>query len=621
MKKFHLYEGIGVPFKYFLAMKILICLLLVSALSDSAASYGQNKRITLNLNNSSIKDAFNAIEKQSEFTIFYKSDDINLNHNINLRVRNKLISSILDDILSNSNLTYTVKDKVIVVYPKQLRQVIEGKTHSVQQEEQFQVKGIVTDTNGNPLPGVSIVLKGSTHGVITDAEGKYSIELPSLNNTLAFSFIGMKYQEIALKGRNELNVKLSNENTTLQEVVAVGYGTQKKESITGAITSVNSKDLDRVHGTTASTDLAGKLAGVSFRMTDSRPGSSASIQIRNMGSPLYIIDGIAKDEGQFNNISPNDIESISVLKDASAAIYGARAANGVVVVTTKRGQLGTKSVINADIYTGWQNWTRFPKTTNAYEWMLGKADAEMNQYGHTDISQSELAKWKAGTDYGYKSFDWYNFIVKGDAPQTSVHVSATGGSDKINYYFSYTHLDQNSVYGDQFLFKRDNIQSNIEAKVANNLKVGMQINGRIETRQNPGIPGTDDYWGPIFALLRNRPTERAYANDNPAYLNDIGHNDTNWGLMNYATSGKYRDDWRVLQTNFDAEYQFPIKGLTARGMYSYYYADELKNNHEYTYDAYTYYPDTKTYERTGGSSNPWQERGTHKVIESTPKVN
>jgi TonB-linked SusC/RagA family outer membrane protein len=479
------------------------------------------------------------------------------------------------------------------------------------------ITGKVTDDQGVALPGVTISVKGTAKGTSTNAGGNYSLAVPDKNAVLVFSFVGYVKQEITVGEKQEINVKLETDSKGLGEVVVVGYGTQKKETLTGAISGVTSKDLERVHASTVSATLAGKIPGVSFRMPDGRPGASANIQIRNFGNALYVIDGIQKDAGQFNNISPNDIESITVLKDASAAIYGVRAANGVVVVTTKRGKPGSGNTINVDGYTGWQNWSRFPKTVNAYEWMLGKADAEMNaEDPRTDITKEELAKWKAGTEKGYQSFDWYDFIIKKNAPQHSINVNATGGSENINYYLSVTRLDQKSVLGREFDFNRTNIQSNVDAKVAKRLKVGVQINGRIEERDNPGVPGGDDYWAPRFALFRNRPTERAYANDNPLYPNDIGHNTENWAVQSKAISGYWTEDWRVLQTNFNATYETPIKGLTLKGMYSYYYADKLMNGHEYTYDAYTYRPQTDTYERTGGSSNPWRERGTHKVLEN-----
>lgn len=481
------------------------------------------------------------------------------------------------------------------------------------------VSGRVTTEAGEPLPGVNIIVKGTMLGTVSDADGRYSLDVAGdgTQSVLVFSFIGYVTQEVNLNGRTSVDVIMQPDVQSLSEVVVVGYGTKSRESITAAVSTVTSKDLERVHGgSTVSSGLAGKLAGVSFRMPDGRPGASALIQIRNLGNPLYVIDGIQQDAGQFNNISPTDIESITILKDASAAIYGVRAANGVVLVTTKRGKAGTPNSVNIDAYTGWQNWSRFPETVNAYQWQLGKTDAEMNRVNpSTNMTPEELEKWRQGTEYGYQNFDWYDFIIQPNSPLTSFNVNATGGAEKINYYISATRLDQNSVLGREFTFGRTNIQSNIDAQIAERLKVGVQINGRIETRDNPGVPGVDDYWAPRFALFRNRPYERPYANDNPKYLNDIGHNSENWGLLNKQLSGYWTQNWRVLQTNFNAEYKVPgIDGLTAAGKYSYYMADNKTDGHEYTYDAYTYHPETDTYERTGGSSNPWRERINEKVF-------
>ena len=374
----------------------------------------------------------------------------------------------------------------------------------LQAQEKTTISGTVTDEKDETAVGVSIKIKGTTTGVTTDGDGKFKIQVADKNATLIFIYVGYADQEIPLEGRTQVNVKLKPANNDLTEVVVVGYGTQKKEAITGAIASISSKDFEKVHGgSTVSTGLAGKLAGVSFRMPDGRPGSSANIQIRNMGNPLYVIDGIQQDAGQFNNISPNDIESISVLKDASAAIYGSRSANGVIIVTTKRGKNGARNAFSVDAYTGWQNWVRFPETTDAYQWMLGKATAELNANGKTDITQAELDKWKAGTAYGYQSQNWKDIIIAPNAPQYSVNLNASGGTDKITYYISGTHLDQKGVYGTarEFDFNRTNIQSNVEAKITNRFKVGMMINGRVESRDQPGVPGGDDYFGCPFCFV------------------------------------------------------------------------------------------------------------------------
>ena len=253
--------------------------------------------------------------------------------------------------------------------------VLTGTTALAQQRT---IYGKVSGDKGEALPGATVVIKGTTLGTTTNGDGNYTLNVPQSNEngTLVVSFIGYLSKEVAIGNQSIINVDVVPDATGLQEIVVVGYGTQKKESLTGAISAVTSRDIGRVHSATVSGLLAGKIPGVQFRQPDGRPGAAANIQIRNMGgNPLFIIDGVPKDKSQFDNISPNDVETITVLKDASASIYGSRAANGVIIVTTKRGTVGQKSTISLDAYYGFQNWTRFPKVINAYEWNLGKAEA------------------------------------------------------------------------------------------------------------------------------------------------------------------------------------------------------------------------------------------------------
>jgi TonB-linked SusC/RagA family outer membrane protein len=484
------------------------------------------------------------------------------------------------------------------------------------------VSGLVKDSTGMAIANATVQEKGTKNAVSTNLEGAFTIKVGE-SAVLIISSVGYANTEIPVGSQTNLAVQLLKLQHDLGEVVVVGYGTTKKASVIGAIATVTDRDIGMVHGgSTVSTSLAGKITGVSFRMPDGRPGASANIQVRNMGDVLFVIDGIQQEASQFNNLAPNDIESITVLKDASAAIYGVRSANGVIVVTTKRGKLGSRNTINVDAYTGYQNWTRFTDVlTSSYDYMRYRAEAEINRYGSTTITQEELEKYKAGTEPGYQSFNWKDFVIQKNAPQHSVNVNVTGGSDKINYYLSGTHLYQNSVLGREFRFNRTNIQSNVSAKILNRLKVGVNINGRIETRDNPGVPGFDDYWLARFAILRNTPLERPYANDNPAYLNDIKHNETNWAYLNNKIAGKYHNEYRVLQTNFNAEYQVPyVDGLTLSGVYSYFLSDYMLNNHEYTYNTYTYNPTDQTYKATGGSTNPWREREQSKVINITQQL-
>jgi TonB-linked SusC/RagA family outer membrane protein len=488
------------------------------------------------------------------------------------------------------------------------------------------VTGMVTDSSGVGMPNVTVMERGTRNATTTTAEGYFSIAVANEKSVLVFTSVGYAPQTLTIGSQTNLSISLQSSNLDLNEVVVIGYGSRKKESLTGAISTITAKDIDRVHaGSTVSTSLAGKLPGVTFRMPDGRPGASANIQIRNMGNPLYVIDGIQQDAGQFNNLAPNDIESITVLKDASAAIYGVRAANGVVVVTTKRGAPGRNN-INVDAYAGWQSWFRFPKVlTSSYDYMYYRAEAEVNRFGSTGITQAELDKYQQGESAGaaYRSFDWRDYILAKPAPQNSVNINISGGSDKVNYYVSGTNLSQASMLGREYKFNRSNIQSNVSAKLATGLKVGMDVNGRVETRVNPGVPGGDDYFLARLGVLRNTPRERPYANDNPAYLNDIGeHLESNYAFLNKKISGELKSEWRVLQTNFNAEWQIPkVPGLTLKGVYSYYVADNLLNNQEYTYKAYTYIPATPTspeeYRATGGSTNPWREREQIKQINST----
>ncbi|MEJ7740904.1 MAG: TonB-dependent receptor [Chitinophagaceae bacterium] len=484
------------------------------------------------------------------------------------------------------------------------------------------VKGTLKSPTGEPLSGATITVKGTTRTVITAENGQFSIDAAN-GSTLVVSSVGYQDKQIKVTGEEILET-LQLTDASLSEVVVTGYGSQKKESLTGAIATVTAKDLGRVHGgSTVSSGLAGKLPGVSFRMPDGRPGASANIQIRNMGNPLYVIDGIQQDAGQFNNLAPNDVESITVLKDASAAIYGVRAANGVIVVTTKRGRMGARPTVNIDAYYGGQNWTRFADVqTNSYDYMRYKAEAEVNgESQSTNITPAELEKYKAGTEFGYQSFDWKDFIIKPNGPLASANVNLTGGTENVTFYVSGTRLHQNSPLGREYKFDRTNFQSNVDARVSKRLKVGVQVNGRQERRQNPGVPGGDDYFLAKFAILRNVPMERPYANDNKEYINTISQNDANWAFINYKNAGKFDEEWRVLQTNATVEYQIPgIKGLTAKGVYSYYIADKLYNNQEYTYKTYTYRPATEKYDQTGGSTNPWREREQIKQINITTQA-
>ncbi|MGJ1505309.1 TonB-dependent receptor plug domain-containing protein [Sphingobacterium sp. UBA6308] len=365
-------------------------------------------------------------------------------------------------------------------------------------ELQKAIKGVVKDKDGNPIVGATVALKSKPNiAVSTDAKGNFNLTGVNAGELLTIRSVGYLSKEVMAIA--DLAITLEDENSRIDEVVVVGYGTQKKESVTGAITAISSQDISRSVATTTSGALVGKIAGVNSRMSDGRPGAPTGISIRNMGTPLYVIDGVQKDEGQFNNLDFNDIESVSVLKDASAAIYGVRAANGVVVVTTKKGKRGDNNTFNINSYYGWQSMFRFPKPADASTYIKSyiQSDAILGTE-HPQYTLADLEKWQQGTEKGYRPFDWYDYILK-TSPQTYISGNVSGGSEKINYYLSVGHLDQQSIIRNYGGFNRTNVQMNIDANVSKRLKIGANLNGRIEQRKQPGVPGADDTWQ---ALLR-----------------------------------------------------------------------------------------------------------------------
>ncbi|MDN3668520.1 TonB-dependent receptor [Echinicola jeungdonensis] len=481
---------------------------------------------------------------------------------------------------------------------------------------EIEVSGTVVDDSGFPIPGVSVLVKGTTTGVATDLDGKFSLTVPSSESVLVFSYLGYDDQEVTVGNQTTFNITMRENLSDLGEVVVVGYGVQKKGTITGAVGEIESEDLIKTPSVTTSEALVGKIQGVTARQGDARPGSSASIQIRNMGQPLFVIDGIPSDAGQFNNLGQQDIESITVLKDASAAIYGMRAANGVVLVTTKKGKANQKAEINLSGYYGLQNFTRYPQPANAYQFLRANAESEVNLGGTPSISQDELQKWQEGTEPGYRSFDYYDFIMKPNVPQYSLNGSAVGGSENTKYYFSLSHLNQDALIED-YNFQRTNFQSNIDMTLTEGLTVGTQLSGRVEKREQVGVPGLDDYFNPFLSIFTMWPTERPYANDNPNYVNGDVHNiNVNPATYTKEITGYIDEYWRAIKGNFYASYDFD-NGLTMKGTYSYNYTTLDFNGFEYTYDAYIYDEATDSYITRPelGNQNPWRERRKQNIVD------
>lgn len=494
------------------------------------------------------------------------------------------------------------------------------------QQQKKTVSGVVTDKTGEPLIGANVKEKGATNGTITGIDGDFTLSVDN-NAVLEITYIGFVTQNISVANSSgTIRVQLSEDAQTLEEVVVTGFGlSQRKATLTGAISTIESKDIERSNAPTVSGALVGKIAGLNTRQTDGRPGGDTEITIRNMGSPLFVIDGIQVAAAQFNNINFNDIESISILKDASASIYGVRAANGVVVVTTKRGKRNTKNTVSVNGYYGWQNNFKFVDAADAKTYVTKYVQSEtmlisqgrMREDQRT-YSREEYNKWMAGTEPGYQSFDWLDYIW-GTGPQSYVDVNITGGSEKSNYYVSVAHLNQDATVRGYGGFKRTNVQINLDMQVTDKFKVGVGFSGRLESKENPGVPGGDDYFLPRYAVLRNVPVLGPFANGNPNYPQELDHKQTNFGILNYELSGRAKDDWNVGHINANAEYEI-IKGLKAKALVSYYFGNRMYNNHEFTYQLYKYDKATGEYDNTYTMDTGYREKTQENIVETTSNV-
>lgn len=468
----------------------------------------------------------------------------------------------------------------------------------------WEVKGRISDPNGNPIAGASVILKGTSRGVTTDTNGNFTIEVSSDKDVLICSFLGYSPVELPVGVKTRLSVTLKEESLAVEQVIVTGYGNGiRKEALTGSIANIGAEKLSQSVGANVSTALAGKVAGVNFRMMDGQPGAATSISIRNMGNALFVIDGVQSTQGSFNNLDFNDIESISVLKDASAAIYGVQAANGVIVVTTKSGQKTGHSV-NINAYYGAQSWFRYPRPADTETYIAGHIQSATITGSPGEFSMDDLNNYRNGT---LRGFDWYDYVVRSSAPQAYVSANASGGTEKINYYISLGGFDQKSVINNYGGFQRYNVQFNLDARINKRLKVGARFNGRYEKTEHPAVPG-DDVWAAIFAIWRNPPTNRPFANDNPDYPTMTSNTaSTNFAILNYDRSGYLKDTYRVGQLSANIEYEI-MEGLKLKGLASYYLGNRWYDCQEYTYDLYGYDATTDTYPVIYSLTNPFRQR-------------
>jgi TonB-linked SusC/RagA family outer membrane protein len=465
-----------------------------------------------------------------------------------------------------------------------------------------------------PLSGVSVTVKGTTLRVTTSAAGSYTISATTPRDTLLFAYLGYVTQEIAIDDRAAIDVALEQDVFEQEALVVVGYAVQSKASLTGAVSALGPSEIMRTSATTSAEALVGKIQGITTRITnsalgDARPGSSTILQIRNMGTPLFIIDGVRHTVGQFNNLNIADIESISILKDASASVYGFGADNGVVLVTTKSGRMNQPPQINVDAYYGVQSLTRYPfsPAANAYEFQRAWVESQQNRGQPRSLTAEELEKWRLGSEPGYRSFNQYDYVVNNpNAAQYNLNASASGGGNSSSYYLSVGRVSQDYVMKGHN-FNRTNFQMNLRSELAEGLSVGTQLSGRIEERDNVAIPGRDDVvWTALLGINSSWPMDNPYANDNRDYVNgNVRFLTRLASTFTKDVAGWQLDTWRNMSGNFFAEYRFPF-GSQLKGTYAYTYKLNSFELQRFSYDAYCYDQATDTYNVCGGFYSPFR---------------
>ena len=458
--------------------------------------YSQQTKLTLKFNQAVLEDVLNEIEEKSEFYFLYNQDFVNTKKTVTLDVKDGKINKVLNALFEETDIRYTISDRQIVLTNSANESGT--KENSGQQKT---VSGKVTDTSGAPLPGVSVVVKGTMMGTISDSDGNYSISLIPATTILQFSFVGMKAQEVEIGNRSTIDVILQEETVGIEEVIAIGYGTRKKETLTGAVSNIGGAEMKTNPSPNITSALGGKIPGIISVNSSGQPGEDSNkLLIRGLGTlgnnnPLIIVDGI--DVGSIDRLDPNDIESLSVLKDASAAIYGSKAANGVIIVTTKRGAKG-KAKIEYGYNLGFGQPTTKPEIANAYEYnQYLNAYYAANSETDKQMSEIDLAKLKTGSDPDnyFANTDWWKTVVRDYAPIQRHTASIRGGNDQIKYFASMGHLDQESVFKNGADgFKQSNYRANIDWQLNESIKLGINVDGRFDEKTKPNTDMRDIWW-------------------------------------------------------------------------------------------------------------------------------
>ncbi len=493
--------------KTVLIMKLCVIMVLLGVMEVAAANvYGQE--VTLKVKNASLKEVFRQLKKQTDVDILYVTDDLKDTKLVTINANKASLVSVLDACIEGQPVYYTVDNTTVLI---QKRQQVNQPTQTQKPEVPeksiiLKVSGRVTDEKGDVLPGVNIMVKGTTNGVSSDAAGNYTLEVAEEKGAvLIFSFVGYTSQEISLNNQKKLDVILRPDTKNLEEFVVVAFGTQRKESIVGAISSVSASDL-KVPVSKLSNALAGQIAGIVSVQGSGEPGAGSSFWIRGISSfgadnrPLILVDGI---ERPMDLVDPEDIESFSILKDASAtAVYGVRGANGIVLITTKKGKFSEKPSINARYERGLLAPVRVPKLANAGQWMDYYNDISYDANGSIPFPADVRQKYISGNDSDlYPNVDWMKTIYKDAAESNRLNLNVSGGGKVARYYVSGSYYNENGLfnpvvsksYNPSVSYNKFTFRSNLDIDVTKTTEVSLNLANTYENKNRLGVDMANMY--------------------------------------------------------------------------------------------------------------------------------
>lgn len=480
---------------------LFLCFLLLGIDYSFASynNYSQFKTLSVSMSNSTLREVLKTIEKSSQFVFFYLDDAVNLERKVSIDSKNKNIEEILSELFEGTSCTYRISDRQIFISGK-------APASTEQQQNKRKISGRVTDIKGEPLIGVNVTVDGDANGSITNMDGLYEIFVTKKSVVLKFTYIGFKTSEIRTNASTNIyDVTLEEQVNELEETVIVGYGTQRKISNIGAQSSMKMEDI-KTPSASLTTTLAGRLAGVVAVQRTGEPGKDAAdiwirgISTPNTSSPLVLVDGV---ERSFNDIDPEDIESLTTLKDASAtAVYGVRGTNGVILIKTKPGKVG-KPTVSADYYESFTRFTKMVDLADGITYMNAANEAMRNDGIATKYTEDQIRNTIAGKDpYLYPNVDWLKEIFNDWGHNRRVNVNVRGGSEKVAYYASVSYFNETGMtvtdknidtYDSKMKYSRYNFTTNLNIDVTPTTKVEIGAQGYLGEGNYPAISSADLY--------------------------------------------------------------------------------------------------------------------------------